>query len=100
MYGGGSEGDRNFADFQAKLLGSGQPRREDPVEQHMNRVKRLVFRWTAAQIVITGAALWISGIVLAVALSAGATFLAGGAIVAMQRRRHSNHADAIPRIVL
>jgi hypothetical protein len=100
MYGGGSEGDRNFADFQAKLLGNGQPRREDPVEEHMNRVKRLVFRWTAALVVITGAALWVSGIALAVVLSAGATFLAGGAMVAIQRRRDSNHADAIPRFVL
>ena len=100
MYGGGGLGDRLFADFQAKMLGYGQTPPEDPAEEHMKRVTRLVFRWTSAQVVVAGAALWFSGVLLAVALAGGMTLVACGAMVALQRRRAVARADSIPRVVL
>jgi hypothetical protein len=98
MYGDGGQGNHIFAEFQAKLLGQGKPPDEDPVEEHMQRVKKLVFRWTSALVVIAGASLWIGGVGPALALAAGATLLVLGAM-ALRRRRLAASVE-IPRVVL
>jgi hypothetical protein len=87
MFGDGGQGNHIFADFQAKLLGAGQPQHEDPAEEHMNNVKKLVFRWTAALVLIAGAGLWIGGPTLGVAATAGATLVATAILAAVRQRR-------------
>jgi len=73
------------ADFEAKLLANGQIPEDDPVEDHMNRVKRLVFWWAAALVVIAGGIWWFAGDIAAAAGSACITAVAL-AVTANSRR--------------
>ena len=79
-------GDRIYADFEAKLLAQGQPSNEDPAEEHMNNVKKLVLRWTATIVVIAGASLWIGGAAVSVAVAAGVTLIAIVVLASLRRR--------------
>ena len=87
MYGPGGQGDRIFADFQASLLTQGQPPQEDPAEEHMNNVNKLVFRWTATLVLIAGAGLWLGGPRLGVGVAAGLTIAAVAILASIRRRR-------------
>ena len=87
MYGPGGQGDRLFADFQASLLTRGQPPREDPAEEHMNNVKKLVFRWTVTLVLIAGSGLWLGGPTLGIGVAAGLTVAAVAILATIRRRR-------------
>jgi hypothetical protein len=73
------------ADFEAKLLANGQIPEDDPVEDHMNRVKRVVFWWTAGLVVIAGGILWFAADIAAVVGTACLTAVAL-AVMANSRR--------------
>ena len=80
MFGGGSEGNRLFADFQAKLLAG--PPQYDPVEEHMHRVMRLTGCWTAALAVVDTVVLWLFDPIVAVT---GTVLLTLGALAVALR---------------
>jgi len=49
--------DKNYAEFQAKLLGG--PPQYDPVEEHMRNVIRTAGWWLLLDVLIGGAVLWL-----------------------------------------
>jgi hypothetical protein len=75
------------AEFEAKLLAKRQVPDDDPAEDHMNRVKRLVFWWTAALLVIAGGVLWFAGDIAAVAGTACLTAVVLAVTVTFYRKR-------------
>jgi hypothetical protein len=94
MWGGGSQGDLNYAEFQAKLLAG--PPEYDPVEEHMKRVVRLTLGWFAFAAIVGGLVLWIwdpvSGAVAVAILALGAI----GLVIRITRPRASGPGDRLP----
>jgi hypothetical protein len=73
------------AEFEAKLLANRQVPEDDPAEDHMNRVERLVVWWVAALVVFAGGVLWFAGDAAAVVGSVCLTAVALTVIAASRR---------------
>jgi hypothetical protein len=71
---GSGQGDLRYAEFQAKLLAGPQP--DDPVEDHMNAVLRLIGWWTVVLVAVAGVVTWFSNeyaaVIAVVAVTAAA----------------------------
>ena len=87
MWGGG-QGDLRLAEFQAQLLAGPQP--DDPVEDHMHAVFRLIGWWTALVVAVAGAVTWFfnpyAAIVVVIALT----------VAALEFVRRRTPSDSLP----
>jgi len=73
------------AEFEAKLLANRQVPEDDPAEDHMNRVERLVVWWAAALVVFAGGVLWFAGDFAAIVGAASLTVVALAALTLRSR---------------
>lgn len=94
MYGGGSQGDRIFADFQARRLAAGQPVEYDRAEAHMVWFRRVVLAWTAITVLLAALALWLVGDLAAAAAVASGTVVA--VVVGVRLLRRDRRSELQP----
>ena len=85
--GSGSDADKNYALFQARLLAG--PAAYDPVEEHMRNVLMTIGWWSALIAVVAAAVAWFSDPLLA-ALVVGVLTVGVAAVLVRVARGRAN----------